>query len=506
MHRARGRIRRAVSIWGPLLLAACARAVPDYPVQPVAPPPPVPAPPPSVLPVDVALKLDLAESILGTRGDIRSRFGHRKLGAADLEWLPEQPAESIAVAPPYLLVRITLAGRLRVRSGARSCQADSFGATFTVRVHAGLEGFGRKRRPYRPYYRSESDDSPTSAEDEQRYDADVRAYNSRGIRLSDPAVEVQPLGRLECGVPGVRTEALQAPLFDPIRDALTEKAQRLLRLTEVGDRLDELLGSYALQPSEGAACLGLQPSALVLGPPSASDEPGELRLGVEITPAVAERSCSDENVPPNRLRLEREPLLPDARVLASLTVPIAGLEARLLRLLQGRPLGGSEPLSTERVLVRGVHGRLLVRLSVRGAYQGPLYLWGSPALRREGDRYVLMLPELQLADESRARLAERALLPRGLAGDWLRHLADGMRTDVTRSVESVLLGLNTEAARKRAWDPAETLLRKESGLPMVPSGRLLGEFQLPQPLDAVTEEKQILVRLLYPGRLQLRTN
>jgi hypothetical protein len=76
-----------------------------------------------------------------------------------------------------------------------------------------------------------------------------------------------------------------------------------------------------------------------------------------------------------------------------------------------------------------------VHLVVHGALDGDLYLWGTPAVLQEGGRYVVRIPDLQTAVESRSLLERIGLAVWQAVGGGLEGvLKDKLHLDVTDKI------------------------------------------------------------------------
>lgn len=510
-HRWLGRALAGVGA----LLAGCAASA----VLPDASDPPFRFPvreleelpaPASILPLGISLRPRLFEALADSLNEFRSLYGHGKIGAAEIEWLPEPATESIEIRPPYIEEHLTLRGRLRVRSGSQRCESDSFGARFTVQTRPILLGFSNKPGTFYPSYRNESDDSQdgvTRMGQVSQHAVDQWMYRDRGMRLIGPEVKIEQVGELTCEVPGIDIKALHAEFLAPIEENLSRNGRLVVGLAQLADDFDAQFGSYESPQGHAPSCLETYPSAIVLSPAN----PGEtdvLRLGIEISSYVTAGRCSVADYRPPGLQLRTTPISDEAHVQGQFHVPASAIQGHLLRQLLGRALGeGAFLLRVERVVVIGLQGRLLIRLIVSGRAPEDLYFWGTPTLVREGDRYTLQMPDLQLAEQSWLRVA-RYRLPHGAAEGWTQRVQDAVRMDVTESVVQLLRGLDPETPRMRIWNDRDQRLRRESGQTGTPQGPQLGGFQLPQPLRVEVTESGVLrkhelrIHVMFSGSLK----
>jgi hypothetical protein len=138
------------------------------------------------------------------------------------------------------------------------------------------------------------------------------------------------------------------------------------------------------------------------------------------------------------------PLSEEFEVAVAVAVPYAELKARVAPLLVGRSFGeGGRTLTLDGLDLGDAGGRVLVRVPVRGALTGTLYLWGTPAVVEENRRWVLRVPDLQVALESRSFLQQILLFAWSLKDGGLEAMMKAKLTvDVTDRLAEVRAALS----------------------------------------------------------------
>jgi hypothetical protein len=160
----------------------------------------------------------------------------------------------------------------------------------------------------------------------------------------------------------------------------------------------------------------LDPRALVTGPVRGEGKSLTVAIGAEVAPRVVLGSCPPAT--PRPARQVRETPLGDAfSVEVVLAVATAQLQRVLAKALVGRRFGEGRHVTVRRVTVGDAAGRVLVKLDVDGALAGALYLWGTPQVVERGGRFVVEVPDLQVAAETESVTAQIAL--------WLWKQRDG---------------------------------------------------------------------------------
>src|SRR5206468_10577329 len=88
----------------------------------------------------------------------------------------------------------------------------------------------------------------------------------------------------------------------------------------------------------------------------------------------------------------------------------AELNRQAARAFVGKRFGeGRKSIDVRAVEVGDASGRVLVRLDVTGGLVGTLWLWGTPRVTLDGEKYMLTVPDLQIAVETRSALMRFAL-------------------------------------------------------------------------------------------------
>jgi hypothetical protein len=239
-----------------------------------------------------------------------------------------------------------------------------------------------------------------------------------GLRIADLRVEPVPLAPMNCNGLPVPLGALLEPATREL-GALLAKGLGKLELPVgviVDQALDELNQPRAIDVAGAAACLVLDPRALVTGPVHGEGASLTVAIGAEVAPRVVLGNCPPPT--PRPARQVRETPLGDAfSVEVVLAVATAQLQQVLSGALVGRRFGEGRHITVRRVTVGDAAGRVLVKLDVDGALEGALYLWGTPGVVARNGRFVVEVPDLQVAAETESVTAQIAL--------WLWKQRDG---------------------------------------------------------------------------------
>lgn len=238
------------------------------------------------------------------------------------------------------------------------------------------------------------------------------------LRLADLRLEPVPLAPLSCnGIP-VPLGALLEPATRELGTLLAKGLEKLeLPVGVIVDQaLDELNQPRAIDVAGAAACLVLDPRALVTGPVRGEGASVTVAIGAEVAPRVVLGNCPAAT--PRPARQARETPLGDAfSVEVVVAVATAQLQQVLSGALVGRRFGEGRHITVRRVTVGDAAGRVLVKLDVDGALEGALYLWGTPEVVARNGRFVVEVPDLQVAAETESVTAQIAL--------WLWKQRDG---------------------------------------------------------------------------------
>jgi hypothetical protein len=109
------------------------------------------------------------------------------------------------------------------------------------------------------------------------------------------------------------------------------------------------------------------------------------------------------------------------------------LAAKAAPALKGKRFGDADHgVVVDAIELGDASGRLLAKLTVHGALDGDLYLWGTPVIVQEKGRYLLRVPDLQVAVETKSILQKIALGLWNAVGDGLAGvLKEKLVLDVT---------------------------------------------------------------------------
>jgi hypothetical protein len=222
-------------------------------------------------------------------------------------------------------------------------------------------------------------------------------------------------GKLDCG-------SIQIPLGDildavvqPLANALAKGVEqiRIPMGPQLESVLDALRAPQALTlGDEGAGCLDLDPKELVLSPVGGSGAEVKLKIGADVAPRVTLGACpAAASATPHGGPLVRVQVLKDQfDVALDVAVPYTELQTLVAPQLVGHVFGDADhKVTIEGFEVGDASGRVLARMPIRGAATGMLYLWGTPAVTQQGDRWILQVPDLHVAVESQSFLTQLEL-------------------------------------------------------------------------------------------------
>jgi hypothetical protein len=254
-------------------------------------------------------------------------------------------------------------------------------------------------------------------------------------------------GTLSCGATSVSIGPGLDKLAQPLARALAEGA-KLLRLP-LGPGIEAGLSALRrprdvrLGDDVGDGCLDLDPSRLVLAPVGGAGPEMTLRIGVDVAPRVTLGRCPEpppaETSPPSGPLVGVVPLDDRFALAAAVAVPYAELRALIAPRLVGQRLGeGGDAVTIDGLALGDASGRVLVEVPIHGKLNGTLYLWGTPALAEEGGRWILRVPDLQVALESRSLAQDLLLVAWKLRDGGLEAM---MRSKITLDVTDRLAGL-----------------------------------------------------------------
>lgn len=354
----------------------------------------------------------------------------RLLGIRELEvsWHLRRRPVSLRAERQGLVLEVALLGEIDVHGDGIKCAAADAGVVFHVDTSPTLRPGGEL------------------AFDHLRWQPRVQGNLVCGeipvplAPLLDKAVE--PLaGALARGV-----EQLRIPLGPGLAAGLD--AIRKPRPIRLGDK-------------DAEACLDLDPSRFVLAPVGGAGGEMTLKLGVDVAPRVTLGKCSDEVGPAHAGALVAVVPLDDRfEVSAAVAVPHAELAARAARELVGKRFGeGGDAITLDGLSLGDASGRVLVEVPIHGKLNGTLYLWGTPTVTEQGGRFLLHVPDLQVALESRSLLQELLLVAWQLKDGGLPAM---MRSKLTLDVTDRLAAARAAlSGRHELGPPTNAVLTTE---------------------------------------------
>lgn len=405
--------------------SGCRTGRPDYTIN--VPPNLVEVRPPrSVLFVDTPVPLSGLNQALEqavARGLPAGGGGGIRLGVLDARWRLARGPAALQAAPPGLAIQMPLTGEINIGAGFLRCQAGGIGGVFSIALEPTLTADG-------------------------------------ALVLQRPRVTVAQQGNIAC-------VGIQVPLGDLFNQMLRPTEQALAAvLTELrlplgpalSRGLAELAVPRALTVAGQPACLDLDPAALVIAPIAAGSAGPTIRVGLDVAPRLSLGACpSRAAAAPRALSVRQENSSGPSRVQVAVAIPATDLQAPLAAALVGKRFGGgSNQVQINAVAVGDARGRALVRLAVSGAYQGDLFLWGTPTVRAEGGRYLLSVPDLQVASESASRLQDLRLdLFQLFEGNLADKLRPQLVLDITDKLQKVQQQLSGSlAVNRNTWQQA----------------------------------------------------
>jgi hypothetical protein len=252
-----------------------------------------------------------------------------------------------------------------------------------------------------------------------------------------------------CGAKKVPQKSIESAIFAPLIK-YTEQSVKAVGLP-LGPLLSRAIVALAEPRTLGgedgktAVCLDLLPSALILAPLKGDRDTLRLKLGLEVAPRLSVGVCGTASMP--LLSAEaREENLDSKRGYAlevAVAVPMALLNEQL-KGAQGKTFGeGARQMTVQTAQLGDANGRLLLRLDVKGAFNGAIYLWGTPTGVKEGQKYVIKVPDLQMAFESRSLLEKlKILYIKSHQAEIVEKLRAALVWDVTSSMQSVQKALS----------------------------------------------------------------
>lgn len=453
-----------------LALSGCRTGRPDYTIDV---PPNIFAvrPARSVLFIDTPVRLDGLNQALEqavARGLPAGGAGGLRLGLLEARWRLGRGPAAVVATPPGLGVQLPVTGEVSLGAGFLRCQASGIGGLFTVAL------------------------KPTLLPD-------------GALVLREPRVAVAQQGNLACAGIQVPTGDLFNQMLRPIEQALGAVLSEVrLPLGPVLTRgLAELAVPRSLELGGQHVCVDLDPSALVVAPLGGGPTP-TVRVGLEVAPRLALETCpSRPAAPPQALMVRESAASGPSRVQVAVAVPAAELHAPLAAALVGKRFGsGAGQVQLNSVAVGDAKGRTLIRLGVSGAYQGDLFLWGTPTVREEQGHYLLSVPDLQVASESTSRLQDLRLdLFQLFEGSLADKLRPQLVLDVTDRLRRVQQQLSAPLqVSQAAWQQA---VGGGSGLAGVSSIALRPQLSELRPLAVESRPGLLVAYIELVGTLTL---
>ncbi len=156
-----------------------------------------------------------------------------------------------------------------------------------------------------------------------------------------------------------------------------------------------------------------------------------------------------------------QPLKDQFDVAVDLAVPYTNLQTLAGPQLVGHHFGDSDHTVTVESFEAGdASGHVLARMAIRGALTGMLYMWGTPAITQEGDRWILTVPDLHTAVESQSFATQLALVVLEFKDGGLENLLKSkLRLDVTDKINNARTALS-QSRTVSAGPPQVTMSAK----------------------------------------------
>jgi hypothetical protein len=308
--------------------------------------------------------------------------------------------------------------------------------------------------------------------------------------LASPQIDTRVTGSLHCGILPIPL----SPILTPIGAALgrgVEEGLRLVRLP-MGPLIDKALDALAerrtIELGKESGCLDLDPRALVLSPLGGSGDTLSLKLGVDVAPRLSTGKCPEgRRERPRRAVVARQMPLGDSfSVAVEVVVPYDQLAERAGPSLRGKTFGeGKQQVTVRDATFGDSQGRMLARVTVDGAITGALFLWGTPAIAARDGRYLLSVPDLQVAVETRDVLTRMKL--------WLWEKHDGGLAHWLKPKLSVDITERLESARTALTGRRELL----------PQVALVTRFTDVRPAQVMSRQGAAIARVMLVGSAEL---
>jgi hypothetical protein len=279
---------------------------------------------------------------------------------------------------------------------------------------------------------------------------------SGDLGLDHLAWKPEVRGKLDCGPVQIPLGDILSAVAQPLAGALARGVEQIH--VPVGTQLQAVLASLRTPQtmhlgdgaSGGDACLDMDPAQIVLSPVGGAGSEMNLRAGVDVAPRVSLGACAPGATgTPHPGPLVRVQTLKDEfDVALDVAVPYTDLQSRVAPELVGHSFGsGDHAVTIEGFEAGDASGHVLARMPIRGALTGMMYLWGTPAVTQEGDRWILGVPDLHVAVESQSFATKLALVVLEFKDGGLEKIVrEKLRLDVTdrvRQVQTALSGTRT---------------------------------------------------------------
>lgn len=257
-------------------------------------------------------------------------------------------------------------------------------------------------------------------------------------------------GKLDCGPVNVPLGDILNAIVDPLAGALAKGVEQIH--VPMGGQLESALAALrtpqSLKLGDGTdACMDLDPAQFVLSPVGGAGSEMSLKVGIDVAPRVTLGACAGASAAtPHPGPLVRvQPLADRFDVAVDIAVPYTDLQNLAAPQLVGHHFGdGDHSVTIEGFEAGDASGHVLARMPIRGALTGMLYMWGTPAITQEGDRWVLTVPDLHTAVESQSFATQLALVVLDFKDGGLENLIKSkLRLDVTDRTSNARASLST---------------------------------------------------------------
>lgn len=373
------------SMW---VAVACSHTLPPYTAKPIPsshPAPSVPAAmqvpvsqlPEATLPVTLVLDLTPLERTLRTTMPERFSEAQHPLGS-DYRWNFVREGEpQVSIQDGWVRIHATYKGDIEAKTAARGCRLDP--------VYPVLDMTGPL---------------------ELRQEGDALVL---GLKNPQTTIGLKPESENKCNmfnspVKDQLAELLNRGALDQSIKQAVDEGRFQIPLQQIWTRLQAPV-AVNVTPFNTQACIYGKPAEMAVGTMKGSGQRTTVPLVVKETPtATFETSCSKApdsavKVTSGAVLLKGQPY----KVLASVAVPYSVVNQGLQEKLFHQPMKvGAEEMMIEQVTASDSSGNVLITAHTAGDLNGPIYYWGTPRLDSMGS--VLMIPDLQMANESKTML------------------------------------------------------------------------------------------------------